>query len=506
MARPRPTKITPARPLTRRRLAALAAPLALAPMAIASPPADTHAGGAVPVWKPSLLRLGPDYSSGIEERWRLQTLGNLWGSPALVGDTVFVFNTTGKGYIHAVNVEDGTERWVFADASWNHMTNYQVSVDGPVLAMGWNWDGILYALDAADGSQLWQAALDTSPDELTYLDMIDGTVYICNRGEFLALDGENGGERWRAALDFWWNYRPAIAEGLVAYGTSEGSLHALAVEDGSQRWQAATNDQLFAPVIVDGVLVIGSESGTIYGFDAQSGEERWRAATDAEVTTRVLVNDTTVYVGNASNNLHAFSLQDGGLLWRSFSGEETPTVVVASHGVVVVRGDDRNLAAFDATSGVERWRLSNDSEVTSGLRIDEDGILYIGSHDGNVHAIDTATGDELWRFETEHSVFSTPAVTDDLVLVTGWDTLVALGGRPARFEPGAKARVTSITPLQAAPNSTAVQRAQLEPGTIVTLTGASESRDGVVWWPVSVDDTGATGWVDEADLQLQAST
>jgi hypothetical protein len=66
---------------------------------------------------------------------------------------------------------------------------------------------------------------------------------------------------------------------------------------------------------------------------------------------------------------------------------------------------------------------------------------------------------------------------------------------------GGMARVIETTSLRGGPASTAVERAELKPDTVVTITGEAETTGDVVWWPVTVDATGDQGWVEASTLE-----
>jgi hypothetical protein len=55
------------------------------------------------------------------------------------------------------------------------------------------------------------------------------------------------------------------------------------------------------------------------------------------------------------------------------------------------------------------------------------------------------------------------------------------------------------TTLRAAPSSAAVNRSDVPPGTRLKIIGPSEEREGQIWWPVAVEETG-TGWVQESAI------
>jgi hypothetical protein len=61
--------------------------------------------------------------------------------------------------------------------------------------------------------------------------------------------------------------------------------------------------------------------------------------------------------------------------------------------------------------------------------------------------------------------------------------------------------VTETASLRGGPAPTAVERAELQPGTTVTITGESETAGEDVWWPVTVDETGDVGWVEASKLE-----
>ena len=101
---------------------------------------------------------------------------------------------------------------------------------------------------------------------------------------------------------------------------------------------------------------------------------------------------------------------------------------------------------------------------------------------------------------------TSPVVTGGVVYVGGYrDALYAIGGdaganavtpTPVPLKEGGRVTVTVAgAPLRAAPSPSGVVIAELKAGATGTVTGASESRAGVTWWPVEVDGVGA-GFID----------
>jgi outer membrane protein assembly factor BamB len=212
-------------------------------------------------------------------------------------------------------------------------------------------------------------------------------------------------------------------------------------------------------VLVDGAAYFGSADGNFYALDAQTGVERWHHPFgDSSSTPAVAAGSLYTAVGNG--NLVALNSQTGETLWTYAPQDSLYPPVVC--GDAIVTTSDRGL----------------------------------------VYAVDAQTGTPRWQFAIGFQAYW-PVIVDQLLLVSnGAATIAAFGARAIRFEPGAKARVIAGATLRGAPSATSVARAELEAGTVVTLTGAAEATGSIIWWPVSVDDTGFDGWVEETSLEI----
>ena len=62
---------------------------------------------------------------------------------------------------------------------------------------------------------------------------------------------------------------PALAEGLVIVGSSNGRLYALTQTDGSIVWDFSVGERIpvwTSPAIVDGTIYFGSHDGNVYAL------------------------------------------------------------------------------------------------------------------------------------------------------------------------------------------------------------------------------------------------
>ena len=109
---------------------------------------------------------------------------------------------------------------------------------------------------------------------------------------------------------------------------ADGNLHALDSATGELRWRFKTGDVLHAsPALADGVLFFGSWDSYFYAVDAATGKEKWRfhGGEDSLMHNQVgfqsspAVVNGTVYTGCRDSNLYALDAATGKEKWRFFN-------------------------------------------------------------------------------------------------------------------------------------------------------------------------------------------
>lgn len=167
-----------------------------------------------------------------------------------------------------------------------------------------------------------------------------------------------------------------------------------------------------SPAVVNGVVYAGSTDGALYAVDAEDGAELWRR--EAGAFSSATVSDRTVYVGG--ENLLALDPVDGSLRWRIETGEQVvgpPRVVDGT--VYAASGDPMGwtLRAVDAEGGELEWVQTADVGVVRPPAV-ADGRVYLSGQD--VRALDAASGQVLWTAETSGRP-TAPVVADGTVYV-----------------------------------------------------------------------------------------
>ncbi|MEU4082696.1 outer membrane protein assembly factor BamB family protein [Streptomyces aureus] len=373
----------------------------------------------------------PDTSTGWRP-WRFRMSNDVWGTPAVADDLVYVTSFE----VHALDVATGRRRFKTRDVAWS-----MAVADGRIHAS----DGpTLYALEAREGADLWRL----STDAWVYSLQADrGTVVTGTRGGGVqAWEAANGQKLWEisgAQTDFESpEAGPAIHDGTV-YVWKDARLRALEARTGEERWSYPIGDAAscggvpvrmthapdgyvyicagtrvlaidvagghvrwhfeapavflspptFAPgpAVTGGGVYLADYLGTVYALDATDGRDRWRIATESRASTEpVLVAAGHVHVGSGKG-LYTLDAVTGTPKWRFQAGGDLVGAPAVAEGRIHFGSTDHLLYTLKADDGRLRWKLATGGEIT-GAPVVKDGVVYACSKDRCVYALDAEKG------------------------------------------------------------------------------------------------------------------
>ncbi|CAM5595018.1 serine/threonine-protein kinase AfsK [Streptomyces spiroverticillatus] len=391
----------------------------VAPAAV--PPQQPPEGPAPGGWRP----------------WRFRMSNDVWGTPAVAGDLVYVTSFE----VHALDVASGRRQFKTRDVAW------AMAVSGGRIHAS---DGpTLYALDAADGAERWRLPTDawvyslkagrgtvvtgtrgggvqaweaSSGQKLWEItgaqtdfetpeagpDLHGDTVFVWQDARLRALDSRSGVERWSypvgdAASCGNVPVRVTSAEDGYVYISAGTRVLAVDRDSGHVRWHFEApavflSPPAFAPgpAVTGGGIYLADYLGTVYALDASTGKDRWRIATESRQSTEpVLVASGHVHVGSGSA-LYTLDAVTGTPKWRFAAGGELVGAPVVADGRVHFGSADHCLYTVDAVGGQLRWKLKTGGEIT-GSPVAEAGIVYACSKDRCVYALDAVKGTATGR-------------------------------------------------------------------------------------------------------------
>lgn len=239
---------------------------------------------------------------------------------------------------------------------------------------------------------------------------------------------------------------PAVAYGRVYILTLDG-MFALDESSGAALWYNPSVRGLSTPAVFNGALLLGGSDGKVHAVDATTGTERWNTTLIAPtvfsgITSSPKVLFDTLYIGTFNETggvgeVAALWATNGTIRWRhaapgsvSFS---TPAVVNGTLFVGVIGRYNTTtqitydppygLLALDTASGSERWFAPTDGSVAASPIVVGPYVI-VPSKDGFVYAWDRADGRLAWRTAAGAGV-SSPAVHEGLIFVAGG----SFGGR-----------------------------------------------------------------------------
>ena len=199
-------------------------------------------------------------------------------------------------------------------------------------------------------------------------------------GMFYCLDLHTGDTKWTFDTGMRIVGSPAVADGVVVFGSANYNIYGLDTKTGKPRWTFTTKQAVMgAATIHEGVAYIGGGDGRMFAFDLKTGALKWSFnELKNYVLTRPLVYNDKLYFGAWDTYLYALHLKDGSLAWKWSNGKSNPKLSpasvwpVAADGKIFITAPDRYFTCLDAETGVEVWR-TKEFKVRETVGLSEDG-------------------------------------------------------------------------------------------------------------------------------------
>jgi outer membrane protein assembly factor BamB len=232
------------------------------------------------------------------------------------------------------------------------------------------------------------------------------------------------------SIDLHWKYTtratvissPAVANGVVYFGSIDTNFYALNAGTGALLWSTSGGIYFFSssPAVANGVVYVGAYRGSglgrLYALNASTGALLWKYTTGAEVYSSPAVTNGVVYFGSDDGNLYALNAGTGTLLWNYSTGYKIDSSPAVANGVVYFGANNGDVYAINATTGALMWVYTTGSAVRSSPAV-ANGVVYVGSDwpDTNLYALNASTGALMWKYTTGGSIGSSPAVANGVV-------------------------------------------------------------------------------------------
>ena len=197
--------------------------------------------------------------------------------------------------------------------------------------------GLIRALDAATGDDLWSARVDAA---ITAPLVVDSgwLIAIVEPGEVLAFRASDGALMWRRAVGAP-SLHPVVPGGQNAlYVTlTDGRVVALGLEHGEPLWEQTLPGTLSAPAVARDRVFVGSTDNFFYALDADDGSLAWKGRGGGDVIGAA-TDDDVVYFASLDNIIRAVNRGNGNQRWQKSTGTRPVLPPLAFRGIVVLPG------------------------------------------------------------------------------------------------------------------------------------------------------------------------
>lgn len=360
---------------TRSRFSAVAIPVALG-LALAL----TGCGGRKRPTTPTVGNRVPILSrieAGTKVDPALNQVSVVLPAPELNPDWPQAGNTPGKAYGNLALGENPSRIWtasIAGSSGRQRLAAAPVVGGGKLFAM--DTEGMVHALNAQTGRQIWTASFRISGDGSSSVfgggaSYDNGKLYVTTgTGEVAALEADTGKLIWKAKPAGPLRGSPTIAFDAVYAMTQNNQLVALNAADGAVLWNVSASTGLSgvfgvaAPAVGAGTVVAGFSTGELVAFRYENGRTLWTdalARTSLSTTVGVLtdidadpiIDRGRVFALGQGGRMAAYELVTGQRVWElNLAGISTPAI--AGEWIFTLT-DEGKLLCIARGTGKARW-------------------------------------------------------------------------------------------------------------------------------------------------------
>lgn len=266
-------------------------------------------------------------------------------------------------------------------------------------------EGVIVALDPANGSVQWEAELSS---EISAAPVASGRIVIVrtNDGRLYALDADSGNRLWvyssaTPPLSLRGAGRPLIDGDRVYAGFSSGKLAALALNDGEVLWEIPVGvpegrseferlvDLNADPALDANTVFAASYQNRLVAISTISGRIVW--SRDMSIYQNLALAGNNLYVTTEQDEVIAIDRISGNISWRQNGlagrGISAPSVL---HGRIVIADREGYLYWLSADDGAMAGRFRISEAPVAAPLVSAEGVLYIIDDRNGLQAIRTS--------------------------------------------------------------------------------------------------------------------
>ncbi|UCE98395.1 MAG: PQQ-binding-like beta-propeller repeat protein [Dehalococcoidia bacterium] len=220
--------------------------------------------------------------------WKLETGEQIWATPTVDGDTLFIGTFDKK--LYAIDINSGSQKWQQPFESQGPIISTPV-VDNGVVYIS-SFDRHIYALNATSGELIWKF-----PD-------IKG-------------NGENTPQKW-----FWAS--PVLYENAIYAANMDGRIYVIDVEDGSLKTLVEFEGSVSStPVAISDKVFVATEDGNIFYINTENNLAMELPILNGKVTASLSLFEAAIYIHTIEDEIvYKLDAETGVTIWEESINNE----------------------------------------------------------------------------------------------------------------------------------------------------------------------------------------
>ena len=319
--------------------------------------------------------------------WHVDRAMEYEGIPGMIGRSTQHKGKRGPGY-NIVKVKGSTitftERvaepeitdkpWFTLRMSEGKPFKTNIEYPRPDFSMNEGWPNVKQVWRRADNTDIGAAAVQSGK----YV------VYANTSGIIYALDAATGNELWKYKTGGKIFSTPAVygkGDGAsVIIGSCDTYVYSLNIKSGKVNWKYKCGKSVLgSPTVFGGKVYIGASDHTFRALNAKTGKLVWENKdVKGFIEAKPFVDAQQVVIGDWANRLYSFNPSNGKLQWEwQVKGSRmlSPAAVwpIKANGNIIFATPERVTYGLDAKTGKQLWRIRGGRE---SVGLSPDGQHY----------------------------------------------------------------------------------------------------------------------------------
>jgi outer membrane protein assembly factor BamB len=226
------------------------------------------------------------------------------------------------------------------------------------------------------------------------------------------------------------------AQNLAVFGTDNNGVVAVNTSSGLTKWSFKGVVKFDGtPAIVNGIVYIGSSDGKVYALNEADGTQKWATPASGSTVTGVPATDgTNIYFASRDGKVYAYDLATGQVAKWQFTTNPQAEIdngpVLSSDGTLYfgTNGSTATNVFYAVKAGSQTWKFtapSGEGFLAQAALSSDGSVIYVGSTKGTMYALNTVDGSTKWSSAVStgapgFALGGTPAITS-LGLFVGSD-------------------------------------------------------------------------------------